>query len=132
MKITVKPTGQMRMDIEVGGFVVKTDLPEDKGGEGTAPNPFQILLVSIAACSSLYALGFFQKRGLSTEGLEMEQHHEFDEAGARLTKVLTTVKLPAQFPEKYRDALLRSVEKCKVRQTILDPPEFEVTTSSAD
>ncbi|WP_091348654.1 OsmC family protein [Anaerobranca gottschalkii] len=41
------------------------------GGEGSAPTPFDLFLSSIATCAGVYALGFCQSKGLSTEGLKL-------------------------------------------------------------
>ena len=50
-EIKVTFPGGLRVDAEYKGFVVKTDQPLKQGGEGTAPAPFDLFLVSIAACA---------------------------------------------------------------------------------
>jgi putative redox protein len=39
------------------------------------------------------------------------------------------IQVPPDFPEKYRDSLIRSAELCAVKKTIEKPPRFEVTTA---
>jgi ribosomal protein S12 methylthiotransferase accessory factor len=36
--------------------------------------------------------------------------------------------VPPEFPEKYRDSLVRSAELCAVKKHLEHPPEFEVFT----
>jgi putative redox protein len=36
------------------------------------------------------------------------------------------VDLPAGFPEKYRDAVLRAVDQCAVKRHLARPPQFKV------
>jgi ribosomal protein S12 methylthiotransferase accessory factor len=38
------------------------------------------------------------------------------------------IQVPPDFPEKYYQALVRSAEQCKVKQTIDNPPKFNVYT----
>jgi len=44
----------------------------------------------------------------------------------RVTAVRVEVRLPSDFPEKYRPAILRAVDQCSVKRHILEPPKFEV------
>ena len=40
--------------------------------------------------------------------------------------IRTNVKLPASFPEKYRDALVKAAEGCTVKKIVQSCPEFEI------
>ena len=42
------------------------------------------------------------------------------------------LKLPADFPEKYRDAIVNAMNLCTVKKHLHHPPSFDVTTVSAD
>jgi putative redox protein len=76
-------------------------------------------------------LGFCQARGIPTDGVRVVQHNDFDEATHRLAKVSIEVVLPPAFPEKYRAAVVRAADGCKVKKAILAPPELEVRASVA-
>jgi ribosomal protein S12 methylthiotransferase accessory factor len=39
------------------------------------------------------------------------------------------IQLPADFPEKYRAAVINAAELCLVKKTINNAPEFVVTAS---
>jgi ribosomal protein S12 methylthiotransferase accessory factor len=39
------------------------------------------------------------------------------------------LKLPEGFPEKYRSAIVRSMDLCAVKMHMQQPPEFEITTT---
>ena len=45
----------------------------------------------------------------------------------RVARVRIEIRLPPAFPARYRDAILRAVDQCKVKRHILEPPEFAVT-----
>lgn len=126
MDITVTFPGGKRVDADVAGHRVCTDQSAAGGGEGSAPEPFHLFLSSLATCAGIYVLGFCQARGIPTAGLSLVQRHAFDPETKRLTLVTMEVGLPADFPEKYRSAVLRAAESCKVKKTIEAPPRFEV------
>ena len=126
--IEVTFPGGMAVEGHVDGFVVPTDQPVCSGGGGTAPSPFDLFLVSIAACAGYYALRFCQERGLSTRGLRAALETERDDAHKRVATVRIAIDLPEGFPEKYRAALLRSINQCSVKRHLEEPPLFEVST----
>lgn len=128
--IVVSFPGGKRVDASVGGRVVHTDQPSELGGEGTAAAPYDLFLAAMATCAGIYALGFCQSRGLSTEGLAVTQRHEVDPESKLPTRVRLDVTFPEDFPEKYRAALLRAVEGCKVKKTITKGLAFEVAATT--
>ncbi|MEO8903813.1 MAG: OsmC family protein [Polyangiaceae bacterium] len=127
MDIRVSFPGGKRVDAALGGHVVKTDQAEQRGGSGSAPEPFDLFLASLATCAGAYVLSFCDARGLPSAGIELVQHQHFDEATHRLERVELEVLLPDDFPEKYRAAVLRAAEGCKVKKALATPPEVLVT-----
>ena len=69
------------------------------------PAPFDLFIVSIGTCAGIYVLRFLQQRGLSTEGAGITLRQERDPETKLVGKVSLEIKLPAGFPEKYRDAV---------------------------
>ena len=112
------------------GFTILTDQPVKGGGAGSAPSPFDLFLASIGTCAGLYALRFCQQRNLDAGGLALSLTPENDGEGKRVSRIRIEITLPAAFPAKYRDAILRAVDQCKVKRHILEPPRFEVTLAA--
>lgn len=126
MDIEVTFPGGKQVEARFGAHVVKTDQAVAHGGGGTAPEPFEVFLASLATCAGIYVLGFCQAREISTAGVQLVQHHHFDEASHRLERVELEIVLPADFPEKYRSSVARAAEGCKVKKTLTSPPEVTV------
>ncbi len=121
--------GGARVDAHFGPYTVKTDQPPSGGGEGSAPAPFSVFLASIGTCAGIYVLGFCRQRGLPTDGIRIVQGMEMDRATRLVGKIDLDIQVPPTFPEKYRDALIRSAEQCAVKKHLENPPKFAVTTS---
>ena len=131
MEIKITFPGGKKVNAELGGIVIPTDQPVADGGEGTAPSPFSYFLASLGTCAGIYVLSFCQQRGIVTEGMELTQQMVFgtDEDGRkRLTTLTIEILLPPGFPEKYRNAIVKTAELCTVKKVIMDPPEFVITT----
>jgi putative redox protein len=126
MKITFP--GGLAVNAAFKGFTVKTDQRAEHGGGGTAPEPFDLFLASLGTCAGLYALRFCEQRGIDTRGLGLTLTTETDLEGKRLALMRLEIELPAGFPEKYSEAIIRSVDQCAVKRQIIEPPRFEVAT----
>jgi ribosomal protein S12 methylthiotransferase accessory factor len=118
--------GGLRVDAFYEGFWIRTDQPVAQGGAGTAPSPFDLFLASIGTCAGFYALRFCQQRNLDTDGLTLSVGPERDAAGKHVDRIRIEITLPAAFPLKYREALLRAVDQCAVKRHLVEPPKFEV------
>jgi len=129
-KIDVSFPGGKRVDATIGGMMIRTDQTVENGGAETAPEPFQLFLASIATCAGIYALEFCKARELSSEGMALTMHCEWDEKKHAIEKMTIDLKLPPGFPERYRKAIVRVMDLCSVKKHILNPPEFVITTSS--
>ncbi len=114
-----------KVDVEYKGFTVKTDQPVREGGDGTAPSPFDYFLVSLASCAGYFALVFCRERKIPTDGLAVVMTTERGAVSKMIEKIMIEVTPPAGFPEKYRAALVKSVDQCTVKRHLQRPPQFE-------
>jgi ribosomal protein S12 methylthiotransferase accessory factor len=129
-EVVVTLPGGRRVDAQVGPHVVRTDQATEMGGEGSAPTPFELFLASMATCAGIFVQGFCAKRDIPTEGIRIVERTENDPQTGVLRRVEIEVQLPAGFPEKYRDAVLRAVDLCSVKRAIQAQPTLEVRTTT--
>lgn len=126
IKITLP--GNKKVDAEINGFVIHTDQRKRDGGDETASTPYELFLASIGTCAGIYVAGFCESRGLSSEGIEIDEKIEYDNATHRIGKIKLEIKVPKDFPEKYYGALVNSANLCAVKKTLENPPEFDTYT----
>jgi len=118
----------LRVDAHFGNQTIKTDQPASGGGEGSAPTPFALFLASIGTCAGIYVLGFCKQRGLSTDDIRIIQRLYNNPMTGLIGKIDLEIQVPPEFPEKYRDSLIRSANLCAVKKHLETPPEFNVYT----
>jgi putative redox protein len=125
----IRFTGGLKVQAEFDGLVVETDQPRESGGDGSAPGPYDLFLASLGTCAGFFALRFMQQRGIDPEGARLTLASERDPE----TKLATTVKigleLPEGFPEKYREAIARAMDQCKVKRQLEHPPTVVATVT---
>ncbi|MFA7329979.1 MAG: OsmC family protein [Candidatus Delongbacteria bacterium] len=123
-QMSVSFPGGKRVDAEYNGFTIRTDQSPRGGGEGSAPQPFDLFLASIATCAGIYVKGFCDSRNIDTQGLSVEMEIVPDPVGHRIGKLELNIVLPASFPARFKDAVIRSAELCAVKQHLHNPPEI--------
>ncbi len=111
--------------------MVKTDQRVHGGGEDSAPAPFDYFLASLATCAGIYVKVFCDKRGIDSSKIKIMQKHRNDLQTRKLTGIDLDIILPDDFPEKYREAVIKAADQCAVKRILKDPPEIEVRTVSA-
>lgn len=126
MEMIIDFPGGKRVDAHFGPYTIQTDQPPQVGGAGSAPTPFATFLSSIGTCAGIYVLGFCQQRGIPTDGIKIVQRMEVDRVTGMTTKVYLDIQLPPGFPEKYKDAVIRSADQCAVKKHLAHPPAFEI------
>ncbi len=128
MEMVIDFPGGTKVDAHFGTHTVQTDQQPADGGEGSAPTPFELFLASLATCAGIYVLGFCRKRDIPTEGIRIIQRSHPNPATGMVEKVELEIQVPPSFPREYYSALIRSAELCKVKKTLEQPPQFEITT----
>lgn len=127
MDMTIDFPGGSRVNAHFGGLTVATDQPPDKA----APTPFELFLASIGTCAGIYVLNFCRARNLPTDGLKLVEHIEKG-ADGHIERITVDVQLPAGFPERYRDAVVRAADQCTVKRHLARPPEIVVVAHIGD
>ncbi|MDO9511246.1 MAG: OsmC family protein [Bacteroidales bacterium] len=129
MNIQITFDGSKKINANINGHIVRTDQPVQAGGDNSAPAPYELFLASIGTCAGIYVKSFCDQRGIPTDDIYIEQSMEWDRAAGKMSKMKLDIKLPVDFPEKYKESVIRTAELCAVKKTIQDPPVFEVVTS---
>lgn len=124
MKITF--AGGVKVDARFQDHTVHTDQPIAEGGAGSAPAPFDLFLASLGTCTGYYVLKFCQKNSLPTKEITLALRDERNPDNHSLERIHIDIRVPNDFPEKYRKALVRSAELCTVKRTLENPPKFDI------
>jgi putative redox protein len=123
MEMEIVFPGGARVDAISNGMVIPTNQ------DGSAPAPFGLFLASIGTCAGIYVLSFCQQRGLPTNDIRIMQRMSFNPLTHMIDNVELDIQLPPDFPEKYKDAVIRAASQCAVKKHLENPPTFNVHTS---
>jgi uncharacterized OsmC-like protein len=103
------------------------DQPPENGGTDAGMTPPEFLLASLGACAAFYAAEYLRTRNLAQSGVEVSVQAEKFKAPARLDNFRIRVDSPISLTAEQREGLMRSVEHCLIKNTLLNPPQIEVS-----
>jgi len=126
--VTVKYQKNLRHEARINDHTVIFDEPKDVGGDNRGASPYEILLASLGACTSMTMLMYARKHGWDVENLEIELRHEKIHAKdcetcetkeGYLDKISRNIKVQGHLNEEQKNRLLEIAEKCPVHRTLI-------------
>ncbi len=123
MEMQIVFPGGAQVDAISGDMVITTNQ------DGSAPAPFGLFLASIGTCAGIYVLSFCTQRGIPTENIRIVQRMSSNPFTRMIDQVELDIQVPPDFPEKYKEAVIRAADQCAVKKHLENPPQFNVHTS---
>jgi ribosomal protein S12 methylthiotransferase accessory factor len=131
MNMEISFEGNKKVNASINGQVIKTDQPIQAGGDGSAPEPLSLFLASIGTCAGIYVKNFCDQRGLSAENIKIIQKLSYNREKRLIDQIDLEIQLPDDFPEKYRDAVVKSANLCAVKRHLEEAPKLNTYTKTA-
>lgn len=119
-----------RVEAHYKGFVIQSDQPAAAGGNNSAPSPFDLFLASIGNCAGYYVKAFCQQRDLPTEGISLVQKMHRNPETRMISAIEIDILLPADFPERFKEPMIKAANACAVKKHIAMAPDFIVNTKT--
>jgi uncharacterized OsmC-like protein len=126
MEIQVKQVQGVKFSVHARTHSVVCDQPSENGGSDKGMTPPEFLLASLGTCAAFYAAEYLRTRNLATDGVEVSVKAEKLKGPARLGNFHIQVESPVCLTPDQREGLMRSVEHCLVKNTLLNPPQIQV------
>lgn len=132
--ISATLTSGMRVSMSNGRHEWLADEPIALGGTDTGPNPYELLLASLAACTCITLSFYCQRKGLSLESVNAS--YDFDRVHADdcadcddpksgfIDRISSNVEIKGDFDEAQRQRLAEIVERCPVHKTLANGVTF--------
>lgn len=118
--------GPLRCNVAVGGFHIPVDEPTSAGGTGTAPQPTDLLLASVASCFTLALVHSAGKRGIALRDVRVDVVGDY--AGRRFDAVRIGVDVTGPTAQELADIIGAAERVCYVTNTLRTEVTITVTT----
>lgn len=136
----------LRVTVTNGQHQWYADEPAEKAGAGSAPNPYELLLGSLAACTAITLKLYTAQKGIPLEWVqatyEFDRVHADDcaeceqEGSGLIERIRSRVTIGGSFDDAQRARLAQIVCRCPVHKTlaagvrIFDDVEFAETETA--
>lgn len=126
MKLTAKTQkiSPSAVQTELEGFKFITEPPVARGGSGEYPQATRMAVAALLNCMFTGFKSFCEARNLDSDQLELSFEGDLQEGV--LENIRLRLKLPENFPDKYRPALDKVLEGCTVKKIMNHLPDFRV------
>ncbi len=134
-RITAKLTSGMAVLLSNGRHEWKGDEPLGAGGTDTGPNPYELLLGSLAACTCVTISWYCQGKNLPLESVSTTydfsrvhiddcKYCDVPDRGY-IETITSNVHIEGDFDEAQRKRLAQIAKRCPVHKTLAHGVEFE-------
>jgi uncharacterized OsmC-like protein len=125
--VVVRSEHGLTQTIEIRQHRLTADEPSSAGGQDAGPDPYELLLSALGACTSITVRLYAQRKGWPLDGVQVALHHERIYAADcaecetrdgfldRITKRLT---LFGPLDQEQRQRLAQIAERCPVNRTL--------------
>ena len=124
-----------RTEIFAGGYSLIADEPENYGGEGLGPSPYDLLQASLGACTTMTLQMYARRKQWPLQSAVVRLRHEkihakdcedCEEKNGKIDRFEREVELEGDLSTEQRRRLLEIAERCPVHKTLHG--EVEVRT----
>jgi putative redox protein len=134
--VTVVSESGLTQEITSGPFRIRADEPVEVGGGGTGPSPYELLLASLGACTSMTLRLYATRKGWNLERITVRlRHHrvhaqdciDCETKPASVDRIDREIELAGNLSEEQKARLQAIAEKCPVHRTLMS--RIEIRTS---
>ncbi|MEM8926281.1 MAG: OsmC family protein [Actinomycetota bacterium] len=135
--ITAELKANYQVDITNGTHTWRADEPVDVGGDNTGPNPYDLLLGSLAACTTITLALYAKRKAIDLQTVSAE--YSFDRVHAddceqcddshsgMIDRVTSRIFIDGDFDEATRKRLQEIAVRCPVHKTLANGVVFDET-----
>ena len=137
-EVVVRGDGEgLHHEVLVGLHRLAADEPPELGGSDRGPNPYDLLLASLGACTAMTLTMYAQRKGFPLEGVTTRLQHSRIHADdcatceteqEKLDSIDLNIELEGPLSEEQRSKLLEIARKCPVHRTLTSEKVIKISS----
>ncbi len=120
-----------KQEIQAGSHKLVSDAPRDVGGSETAPDPHELLLAALGACTSMTMQIFAERRKWDLQKVHVELTEEKvddpENPGRQMSKITRSITVEGDLSPEQVDNLKAVANKCPIHKILTGSKEIVTT-----
>ena len=106
------------------------DEPEKYGGSNLGPSPYDLLLMSLGACTSMTLRMYASRKKLPLDDIEIKLVHQRVHAedcvdcSGKIERITRSISLKGDLSDEQKASLMAIADKCPVHRTLENDPQI--------
>lgn len=126
-EVRVVGLGGLAQKVETAAHLLTADEPTSVGGTDSGPNPYELLLGALGACTAMTVRLYARRKGWSLDDVEVRLRHSRIHAEdcercetekGRIDRIEKWVTLRGDLDDDQRGRLLEISERCPIQKTL--------------
>jgi uncharacterized OsmC-like protein len=134
-KVEVKSSSKdsYKQEINTGKHHIAADAPKAFGGEEAAPDPHELLLAALGACSSITMQMYAKRKGWPLSGVDIQlsesKQDDTQNPGQSMALISKNIKVSGELTAEQVTELKTIADKCPIHKLISGSKEINTTIS---
>jgi putative redox protein len=140
VSVTSEPA-RYAQQISVGPHIFRADEPSDVGGSDAGPNPYELLLAALGACTSITVQMYADRKqwplravqvNLSYARVHAEDCAQCDTKNGMIERIAIRIAFTGDLSADQKSRLLEIAGKCPVHRTLVSKVGIETSVGAVE
>lgn len=121
--------------IKAGGHEFVSDVPQSMGGAETGPNPHELMLGALGACTSITLQMYAKRKGWNLRHVAVKLNEEDvedqDIPGSKIARITREIEVEGELTSEQIAQLKTVADKCPIHKLLSGPKQIDTNIAKA-